>query len=127
MYDNNTPADPYADSSYPPPDSRNGSGRGRDRSRSASPAPRARSPPRRRSPPPRPRGIPNAQPSSVLGVFGLSIRTQERDLDEEFSRYGKVEKSDRSRGFGFIKMSTTDEAARCIAELNGSQRSTNSC
>jgi len=28
----------------------------------------------------------------VLGVFGLSIRTQERDLDEEFSRFGRVEK-----------------------------------
>jgi len=63
----------------------------------------------------------------VLGVFGLSIRTIERDLDEEFSRFGRVEKvtivydqrSDRSRGFGFIKMSTVDEAARCIQELNG--------
>lgn len=31
-------------------------------------------------------------PSSVLGVFGLSIRTVERDLDEEFSRFGRVEK-----------------------------------
>ncbi|KAG8689109.1 hypothetical protein FRC11_004087, partial [Ceratobasidium sp. 423] len=111
MYDNNPPADPYADAPYPPPsDSRNGAGRGRERSRSASPAARARSPPsRRRSPPPRPRGVP------------------ERDLDEEFGRFGKVEKvtivydqrSDRSRGFGFIKMSTVEEAGRCIAELNG--------
>ncbi|EGO01519.1 hypothetical protein SERLA73DRAFT_120183 [Serpula lacrymans var. lacrymans S7.3] len=67
-------------------------------------------------------------PSNVLGVFGLSIRTQERDLDEEFSRFGRVEKvtivydqrqSDRSRGFGFIKMSTVEEATRCIQELNG--------
>lgn len=63
----------------------------------------------------------------MLGVFGLSIRTTERDLDDEFSRYGRVEKvvivydqrSDRSRGFGFITMSTTDEAGRCIKELNG--------
>ena len=31
-------------------------------------------------------------PSNVLGVFGLSIRTQERDLDEEFSQFGRVEK-----------------------------------
>jgi transformer-2 protein len=31
-------------------------------------------------------------PSAVLGVFGLSIRTQERDLDEEFTRFGRVEK-----------------------------------
>ncbi|EIW62168.1 RNA-binding domain-containing protein, partial [Trametes versicolor FP-101664 SS1] len=67
-------------------------------------------------------------PSNVLGVFGLSIRTTERDLDDEFSRFGRVEKvvivydqrqSDRSRGFGFITMSTTDEAGRCIKELNG--------
>jgi transformer-2 protein len=31
-------------------------------------------------------------PSNVLGVFGLSIRTQERDLEDEFSRHGHVEK-----------------------------------
>ena len=31
-------------------------------------------------------------PSNVLGVFGLSIRTTERDLDEEFGRFGHVEK-----------------------------------
>lgn len=63
----------------------------------------------------------------MLGVFGLSIRTQERDLDEEFGRFGRVEKvtivydqrSDRSRGFGFIKMSTVEEATRCVNELNG--------
>lgn len=77
-------------------------------------------------------------------MFGLSIRTQERDLDEEFSRFGRVEKvtivydqrvclappfapclsnlsqqSDRSRGFGFIKMATVEDATRCIQELNG--------
>lgn len=31
-------------------------------------------------------------PSAVLGVFGLSIRTREQDLDDEFSRFGRVEK-----------------------------------
>lgn len=31
-------------------------------------------------------------PSNVLGVFGLSIRTVERQLEEEFSRYGHVDK-----------------------------------
>ena len=37
--------------------------------------------------------VPQApNPSSVLGVFGLSIRTTERDLDEEFTRFGHVEK-----------------------------------
>ncbi|KAF8075983.1 hypothetical protein FPV67DRAFT_1558565 [Lyophyllum atratum] len=90
----------------------------------------SRSPYRRRSPPAA-RRAPHApiapNPSNVLGVFGLSIRTQERDLDEEFSRFGRVEKvtivydqrSDRSRGFGFIKMATVEDATRCIQELNG--------
>ncbi|KZT20668.1 RNA-binding domain-containing protein, partial [Neolentinus lepideus HHB14362 ss-1] len=86
------------------------------------------------SPPPKrpshaPIQAPN--PSHVLGVFGLSIRTTERDLEDEFNRFGRVEKvvivydqrvsacSDRSRGFGFITMSNTEEAGRCIKELNG--------
>ncbi|KAF9531016.1 hypothetical protein CPB83DRAFT_920146 [Crepidotus variabilis] len=89
----------------------------------------------RRSPPPRRSAQGSAPtPSNVLGVFGLSIRTQERDLEDEFSRFGHVDKvtivydqrvvdkskqSDRSRGFGFIKMSTTEEATKCIQELNG--------
>jgi len=95
------------------------------RSRSRS---RTRSPSFRHSPPRHKRSgqiAPN--PSSVLGVFGLSIRSTERDLDDEFSRYGRVEKvtivydqrSGRSRGFGFISMSTVDEATRCIEKLNG--------
>ncbi|KAG8784006.1 hypothetical protein FRC15_004177 [Serendipita sp. 397] len=87
---------------------------------------------RRRSPGPRkPNHAPsvsvNPTPSNVLGVFGLSIRTQERDLQDEFNRFGRVEKvtivydqrTDRSRGFGFIVMSSVDEATRCIQELNG--------
>jgi len=111
----------------------------RGRTRSRSPAARSagprdgyRSPYRRRSPPaprrPTHAPIQAPNPSNVLGVFGLSIRTQERDLDDEFSRFGRVEKvtivydqrqSDRSRGFGFIKMATVEDATRCIQELNG--------
>ncbi|KAJ7067926.1 hypothetical protein C8F01DRAFT_1207627 [Mycena amicta] len=133
------PVDPYADEYSGAAGHPEAAPRGRTRSRS--PVPRSngggggyRSPPpyRRRSPPPartaRPPAAPIAPtPSNVLGVFGLSIRTQERDLDDEFSRFGRVEKvtivydqrSDRSRGFGFIKMSTVEEATRCIQELNG--------
>jgi len=45
-------------------------------------------------PPPRPRRdhAPVA-PNNVLGVFGLSVRTNERDLEDEFGRYGEVEKA----------------------------------
>ena len=35
---------------------------------------------------------PSAEPNPVLGVFGLSIRTREQDLEDEFGRYGDVEK-----------------------------------
>jgi transformer-2 protein len=63
-------------------------------------------PPRRRTPPPKRTPVVGSlcsihdvslsllqapNPSSVLGVFGLSIRTRERDLDDEFSRFGRVE------------------------------------
>lgn len=108
-------------------------GRGRSRSRSRSRSPRRFSPGasynRRRSPPPRrPAHAPMApNPSNVLGVFGLSIRTVERQLEEEFSRYGHVDKvtivydarTGRSRGFGFIKMAQVEEATACIEKLNG--------
>ncbi|KIL00481.1 hypothetical protein PAXRUDRAFT_29810 [Paxillus rubicundulus Ve08.2h10] len=133
------PVDPYSDAYNAPappasePRDRDAPPRGRSRSRSPARSNGYRSPTyRRRSPPPkRPSHAPIAKqapnPTAVLGVFGLSIRTQERDLDEEFSRFGRVDKvtivydqrSDRSRGFGFIKMSSVEEATRCIQELNG--------
>ncbi|KAK0553113.1 hypothetical protein OC845_001393 [Tilletia horrida] len=112
----------------------------RGRSRSRSPVRRSRSPyssrggddaPRRRfspPPPPRPRHAPaNVEPTNIVGVFGLSIRTTERDLEEEFSRVAAVDKavivydarSDRSRGFGFVTMRELDGAAAVIKELNG--------
>ncbi|WWC61796.1 uncharacterized protein I303_104381 [Kwoniella dejecticola CBS 10117] len=68
-----------------------------------------------------------AEPNNVLGVFGLSIRTRERDLEDEFMRYGDVDKvvivydqrTDRSRGFGFVTMRTIEDAQRAIEKLNG--------
>ena len=49
----------------------------------------AGSDPAPRRPPHAPAAV-SANP--VLGVFGLSIRTSERDLEDEFLRYGEVEK-----------------------------------
>jgi transformer-2 protein len=110
--------DPYTDEYNAPPADPSAIGdRDREaprRSRSRSPGRRSagyRSPYRARSPPPkRPSHAPHVgsdnpsaakadqrvrqapPPTSVLGVFGLSIRTQERDLDDEFSRFGQVDK-----------------------------------
>lgn len=44
------------------------------------------------APPSRPPNAPRVDANPVLGVFGLSIRTRERDLEDEFSRFGDVEK-----------------------------------
>ncbi|PPR01665.1 hypothetical protein CVT26_013106, partial [Gymnopilus dilepis] len=142
--DTQATVDPYSDAYNAPPAPASSerdppAPRGRSRSRSPvrsaanghangdSDRDRYRSPPRRRRSPPARRQHLQPNPSNVLGVFGLSIRTQERDLEEEFSRYGHVEKvtivydqrSDRSRGFGFIRMGSVDEAAKCIEVLNG--------
>ena len=64
-----------------------------------SPPPRrySRSPPRRGSPPPRrsrspPKRPENPTPNDTIGVFGLSIRTREIDLEDEFSKFGQVDK-----------------------------------
>ncbi|CAJ0648493.1 16046_t:CDS:2 [Entrophospora sp. SA101] len=55
-------------------------------------------------------------PSRVLGVFNLSLRTVERDLQNIFERYGK---SDRSRGFGFVYMDSIEEATVAKEKTNG--------
>jgi len=60
--------------------------RGRSRSRSASPA--------RSSSAAKHNQEENGKPSNCIGVFGLSSRTTEGDLREEFSKYGRVQKVD---------------------------------
>jgi len=57
----------------------------------------------------------------------LSLNTQERDLEDEFGKSGRVEKvtivydqrSQRSRGFGFVVMRDVADAQRAIEDLNG--------
>ncbi|CAG8592393.1 10442_t:CDS:2 [Funneliformis mosseae] len=67
------------------------------------------------------------EPSHVLGVFNLSLRTTEKDLQNIFERYGRVNnvtivydhRSDRSRGFGFVYMNSIDESTIAKDKTNG--------
>ncbi len=62
-----------------------------------------------------------------LFVGNLSFETSDEDLKEAFSKAGtcvtasviKDRLTGKSRGFGFVEMSSDDEAKRAIGELNG--------
>jgi len=62
-----------------------------------------------------------------LFVGGLSFDTTENTLKDTFSGAGTVESaviimdkvSGRSKGFGFVEMSTEDEAKKAIEMFNG--------
>jgi cold-inducible RNA-binding protein len=64
-----------------------------------------------------------------LYVGGLSYSVTDSQLQQMFAGQGTVETakvvmdrdSDRSRGFGFVEMSTQEEAEKAIAALNGTQ------
>ena len=63
-----------------------------------------------------------------VGNLPYSVRTEE--LFKMFADYGKVldvvvmmepGQRDRSKGFGFVSMSSTEEAERAAAEMNGKE------
>ena len=62
-----------------------------------------------------------------LFVGNLAFSTSGTDLESLFASAGKVEsatvindrESGQSRGFGFVEMSSSIEATKAIAELNG--------
>ncbi|ORY93258.1 hypothetical protein BCR43DRAFT_496595 [Syncephalastrum racemosum] len=74
-----------------------------------------------------PREPVDQNPGDNLFVTGLSLRTNSADLEDLVSKYGKVVKAEvmydphtrESRGFGFIRMSNSEEAERVIAGVNG--------
>jgi RNA recognition motif-containing protein len=65
--------------------------------------------------------------SRELFVGNLSYSTTEDNLQTLFSQFGTIEslkvisdsETGRSRGFGFVKMSTDEEAQQAIEGLNG--------
>lgn len=67
--------------------------------------------------------------SSKIYVGGLPYATTDAQLQEVFSAHGTVESarvitdkfSGRSRGFGFVEMSSNEEAQKAIQALNGTE------
>ena len=65
--------------------------------------------------------------STKLYVGGLPYSTSEDELEELFANHGGIESvriitdrmTGRSRGFGFVEMSSTDECQAAIDALNG--------
>ena len=67
--------------------------------------------------------------STKLYVGNLSFNTSNQDLQELFGQAGTVESTNiiedrdtgRSRGFGFVEMSSKEEGATAIEQLNGKE------
>lgn len=67
--------------------------------------------------------------SMKLYVGNLSFQTSSDDLQEMFAQAGTVESASvvedretgRSRGFGFIEMSTSEEGKAAIEQFNGKE------
>jgi RNA recognition motif-containing protein len=65
--------------------------------------------------------------SNKLFVGNLSFNTTENDLNDAFAAHGTVTETNlmmdretgRPRGFGFVTMSSADEANKAIEALNG--------
>jgi cold-inducible RNA-binding protein len=62
-------------------------------------------------------------------VGNLDFNTSEDELRQLFEAYGQVDRvaimtdrdTGRSRGFGFVEMSSSEDGEKAIAALNGSQ------
>src|SRR5258705_2607332 len=65
--------------------------------------------------------------NNELFVVNLSFNTTENDLQDSFAAHGTVVEANlmtdrmtgRARGFGFVTMSTEEEAQKAIEALNG--------
>ncbi|KAI0937471.1 hypothetical protein AcV5_005375 [Taiwanofungus camphoratus] len=71
-------------------------------------------------------GVGSQNPGNNLHVSGLSHKVDTRDLEQAFTKVGRVKKAQvmydphtrESRGFGFVTMETAEEADAAITALN---------
>lgn len=71
----------------------------------------------------------NDKPSRVIGVFGMSYRTDEREIEYKCSKYGKVEnvvliwnnQLNRSKGYAFVTFEDIEDAKDCVEKMNGKE------
>ncbi len=83
----------------------------------------------RRSQPHSDSSTPEAIRLKNIFVGNLDFNTSEDDLRRLFETYGQVDRvsimidrdTGRSRGFGFVEMTNTEDGEKAIAALNGSQ------
>ena len=67
--------------------------------------------------------------SSKLYVGNLSFSLSDQDLEDAFSEFGTVQSvniiedrdTGRSRGFGFVEMSSAEEAQNAISQMDGAE------
>jgi len=67
--------------------------------------------------------------ASKLFVGGIPWKTTEEELRDFFAKVGQVisaiiikdRATGKSKGFGFVEMSTPEEAKRAVEELNGKE------
>ncbi len=67
--------------------------------------------------------------SNKLYVGNISFQMEENNLEETFAEFGTVNsvkiitdfETGRSKGFGFIEMSSDEEAQACIENLDGKE------
>lgn len=67
--------------------------------------------------------------SNKIYVGNLSYGVQNESLEETFGQYGSVQSAkvimdrdtNRSKGFGFVEMSSSEEASEAISALNGTE------
>lgn len=67
--------------------------------------------------------------STKIYVGGLNYEVSDEDLSKMFSEFGEVEsaivikdrETSRSKGFGFVEMTQSEDAQKAINDMNGKE------